>query len=289
MSRRAAALAAVLWLWLGAVPTAHAEDASAARVRALASRAAHDPSARAALGRIDRVDGRSVAVGAILAGARPDEVEPRIRLALRSADASGEAAGAGAPRARAQELLRDRRYTGTALPRPFVAPLRWLGDRLDPVARAIRRLADAFPGGSNLFYVLLALAIILAAAALSSRVLRRGAGRSGAAGRAVGSARGEDPARLERDADAAERDGRWEEAVRLRFRAGLLRLDAERVIAFRPSLTTGEVARTLRSPDFDALGRDFDAIAYGGRPAEPQDAATARERWQTVLAGTGAR
>ena len=37
---------------------------------------------------------------------------------------------------------------------------------------------------------------------------------------------GDDPAVLEREADEAERGGAFERAVRLRFRAGVLRLDA---------------------------------------------------------------
>ena len=55
----------------------------------------------------------------------------------------------------------------------------------------------------------------------------------------------DDPQALERAAEAAERDGEWERAVRLRFRAGLLRLDRRKVLVYRPSLTTGEVARAL--------------------------------------------
>ena len=76
----------------------------------------------------------------------------------------------------------------------------------------------------------------------------------------------------------AEREADYERAVRLRFRAGLLRLDIE------PSTTSGAAARTLRSPTFDALAARFDAIAYGHRPAGADDAAAAREGWRAVLA-----
>ena len=57
----------------------------------------------------------------------------------------------------------------------------------------------------------------------------------------------EDPDALEREADAAERDGDLDRAVRLRFRAGLLRLGDRGAIHYRPSVTTGEVRRTLDS------------------------------------------
>jgi hypothetical protein len=98
----------------------------------------------------------------------------------------------------------------------------------------------------------------------------------------------EDPRALEQEADHAERDGDWERAVRLRFRAGLLRLDRRHLIEYRPSLTTGEVARAVGTPAFAEIGERFDAIAYGGRPAEEEDAHAARSGWRTILAETPA-
>ena len=96
-------------------------------------------------------------------------------------------------------------------------------------------------------------------------------------------ARGETPAALERRAEEAERRGDHEAALRLRFRAGLLRLDARGAIAFRPSLPTGEVAQALRSDAFDRLAADFDDVVYGGREADADDVATARREWERVL------
>ena len=71
--------------------------------------------------------------------------------------------------------------------------------------------------------------------------------------------------------------------MRLRFRAGLLRLDARELIEYRPSLTTGEVAAAVGSPTFERVGADFDAIAYGGRAADEDDEVASREGWQRVL------
>ena len=65
-----------------------------------------------------------------------------------------------------------------------------------------------------------------------------------------------DPKTLERQADAAEASGDLEAALRLRFRAGLLRLDRRGAIEFRPSISTHEVRRAVRSEDFDAARRD---------------------------------
>ena len=47
--------------------------------------------------------------------------------------------------------------------------------------------------------------------------------------------------------------------------------------------TTGAIAEQLHSPVFDRLGDDHDAIAYGGRAAEEDDASAAREGWREVL------
>ena len=86
----------------------------------------------------------------------------------------------------------------------------------------------------------------------------------------------EDPDELERAADAAERDGRLDDALRLRFRAGLLRLGDRGAIRYRPSVTTDEVRRALGSETFDELARTFEAVAYGGRDAAPPDVDAAR-------------
>ena len=281
---------AVAALLACAVPSpAAAEAVRAPELRSLADRAERDPAARARLRGVDAVDGRPVALGAILDGARPDEIAARVELALDAAARSGEPGeAAGASRGRAREILRDRRFTGTDVLRPFTGVLRWLGDRLGPVARLLDRIAAAVPGGRSAVYLGLALLVLSAALILSRVAIRRGAGSSGTGGREARAARAQDPRALERQAGAAERDGRYEAAVRLRMRAGLLRLDAAKVIAYRPSLTTGEVGRELRSPAFDTLGRDFDAIAYGGREAGEDNAHAAREGWQTVLDETPA-
>jgi hypothetical protein len=119
--------------------------------------------------------------------------------------------------------------------------------------------------------------VVLAAALLSRRAL---SARVLAAGRAAAAARParDDPRAIERRAEEAEAAGDHALAVRLRFRAGLLRL------GIRPSQPSGEVARTLRSEDFDALARTFDEVIYGGRAARAADSEEARRRWPAVVA-----
>ena len=116
---------------------------------------------------------------------------------------------------------------------------------------------------------------------------RRGsAGEAGAGPRRADGERA-DPALLERDADAAEQRGDLDLALRLRFRAGLLRLDGRGAIRYRPSITSGQVARQLRLRDFDDLAITFDAVAYRGRHASSTDVHSARATWPRVVEHAG--
>jgi Domain of unknown function (DUF4129) len=183
----------------------------------------------------------------------------------------------------AHEILEEQRFNGADVPRPFAGALEWLGDRLQPIADWLEGLGGDVPGGPVVLWMALAALVIVAAGAVASATIRR---RAVAIERAQAAAlpAADDPHVLEREADRAERDGDWERAVRLRFRAGLLRLDRRHVIEYRPSLTTGAVARAIGSPAFREVGERFDAIAYGGRPAGPDDAEHARRGWREVLA-----
>ena len=210
-------------------------------------------------------------VATVLLGALPAPVA----LAQAQPDAS-------ASRAQAREILQERRFRGSDVPRPFAGLVRWLGERLQPITDFIDDLALDTPGGRPIFFSLLGGLVLLVAALLARGSIRRRAAAVARAARARAPDR-EDPATLERDADRAAAAGEWETAVRLRFRAGLLRLDARELIEYRPSLTTGEVAEEIFSPAFDRIGADFDEIAYGGRAAQAADEAASREGWQRVL------
>jgi hypothetical protein len=271
-------------LALAAPSTASAQAVSGAELTALAERAASDPAARAELLRVEQVDGRPVAVGEALEGARGEELERRAGLIAASVEAADdEAPPAAEQRRQAQELLDERRFHGAELPRPLQGPFEWLGDRIEPAIEWINDRGARVPGGPIVLWTILAAGVLLAAATLTSTTIRRRALAIERA-RAAALPPTDDPRALEREAERAERESDWERAVRLRMRAGLLRLDRRNVIVYRPSLTTGEVARTLRSPAFSEVGERFDAIAYGGRPAERDDAEHARRAWAEVLA-----
>jgi hypothetical protein len=132
-------------------------------------------------------------------------------------------------------------------------------------------------------WTLLSAAAIALAVVVARRTAQRRGGRALELARERRLADAVDPRRLEREADEAERRGDHEAAVRLRFRAGLLRLGRKDVIPLRESLTSGQVRRLVRLQEFDRLARDHDEIAYGARTARPDDADAARTGWRTVV------
>lgn len=171
-------------------------------------------------------------------------------------------------------------------PRPFRGVLRRLGEWLEPVGRplgdAVDWVGDGGPVRGAALLVVFAVAVALAARAVRTRT-RAGLAAGGGGRRRA--AHGDDPDALERAADDAERAGDLAGAVRLRFRAGVLRLAEAGAVELRPSLTTGALVRQVRSPVLRDLARTFDAVAYGGRAASAEDVAAAREGWRRVLDG----
>lgn len=266
--------------------SAGASDVSPDRLRELAERARADPAALAELRRVEAVAGRPVDVARLLAGPDGNELDGRLRV-LAEATASNGRPRAAEARGEAREILAERRFEERGDLRPFREPLEWLRDRLrSAVEPLVSRLAPHVPGGRSTVWTLIALVAVGIAAALGSRLVRRRAAEN--AGRAREAAAGPlDPRRLEREAAEAEGRGELERALRLRFRAGLLRLQRAEAIPARDSLTSGEVARRLRSPDFDRIAVTFDEVVYGRRPPEPADVESSRRAWSRVLETAG--
>jgi hypothetical protein len=278
LRRLSVALAAALFA-LAAAPAAAADSASSGEVRALAARAADDPQALARLRRIDVVDGRRMPLRAALRGARRAELDRRLRVLAAGAGAFAAARPGGA-RADAHEILSQRKYRGSRVPRPFHGILVWIGERVTDVARALDRVV---PGPPFVVWLILSGLVVVAASTISARAAKRRGGRHLEGVTAALHASEEDPRVLEREADEAERSGDVERALRLRFRAGLLRLARARAIPRRDSITTGEVRRILRSPHFDRLAATFDEVVYGRRAALRSDVEAARAEWPLVL------
>jgi len=93
---------------------------------------------------------------------------------------------------------------------------------------------------------------------------------------------GTDPAELETKAVAADAAGDHAEAIRFRFVAGLLRLDAHGDIEFYPGLSNSAISERLDDPVFDQLSTQFDRVVYGQRPASRADSERAAANWAAL-------
>lgn len=276
----------VLTILLGLAPAgvAGAQSVTEAEVQALARRAVDDPGALARLRAVRQVDGSPVDIGRGLEGAQGPALASRLRTLAAGGATAGPPVVASEARRDAESVLDGRRFKPSPVPRPFSAVLtamgRLLQPVLDPFGRLWARVADSLAA-----QIALAAVVFVVAGAITTRMVGRRSPRSLDRSRAVGvDARGVDPDELERQAASAEKAGELDKAVRLRFVAGLLRLDRAGVIAYRPSMTTGQLRARLRSGPFTELAAAFDEIAYGGRPAEESDVRAATLTWPRVLA-----
>jgi hypothetical protein len=185
-------------------------------------------------------------------------------------------------RAEAHHILAERRFHGTAIPRPLHGVLDWIGRHLHFLHRLWAWLSQLV-GGRDVLWTIVGAVVVGVAVWVLMRLARRRSRADRLAAARAAADDGLDPDELERLAVEAERRGDLEIALRLRFRAGLLRLARARVLPSRPSLRTLEARRVLRNPSFDRLARDFDEVVYGRRPARSEDVAAAREEWARVL------
>lgn len=275
----ACALACVAW-----PPAARAAEATAAEVRALAAAAPRDRAALERLRAVDVVDGRPAQLADALVGSDA-EVAARLRALAQDGPPPPSVSASAAARATARDILAQRRFQPTSVP----APLRDLRERIGealvslgrPFERALRWLAERLPGGPPVLWALLATLVLATAALLAGRAGTPHDAERTVAGAALG---GEhtSAARLRQEAERAERAGNLEEALRLRFRAGLVELDDREIIALRPALTNRELLDAVPSPTLAELVDGFEAVAYGGRPAAEQDLLSARDGWPRV-------
>lgn len=281
---RAAAVAAiaVVVVGLGTVPPASAQNVTGAELEELAARAGNDPGALAQLRAVREVDGQPVDMNRALAGAEGPGLAARLRAL--SERATGPGVVPFEARRDAEEVLHGRRFKPARVPRPFAGLLRTLGRWLEPVGEPIGRLWSRV--SDSLVGQLVMVGVVFLVAALASiRLIGRRSPENVHRARPFGVAgHSLDPDELERDAAAAERAGDLDHAVRLRFVAGVLRLDRAGVITYRSSLTTGQLRARVPSGLFTELAAAFEEIAYGGRPAQEADVQAATEAWPRVLA-----
>ncbi len=191
-----------------------------------------------------------------------------------------------AARRAAREILGEPRFGGDG-------GGSFVDDALDAILKPIEKaidwlrglgLGDSIDLGIPIPFWLIVLGAAAALLVLGARARRRRAARDDVSARGLGIAAGTDPAELERLADRAEADGDAALAVRLRFRAGVLRLAATGALRLRPSTTAREVAPDLASPEMDGIVDRFERISDGGERATPDDARGSRERWGRLTA-----
>jgi Domain of unknown function (DUF4129) len=245
--------------------------------------ASGDVAALRTLRAVDTVNGRPVDLDSALAATGP-ELRARLEILARSPVPPPEGA-----RSAARDILTERRFRTTDLPQPLRGPLEALADRLRDLGEPLGSLIDALPGEGSIEWILLALIVAAVSAFIALRLGRRRARLRTERSLAALHADRPDPRRLEAAAARAEAEGDLERALRFRFAAGLMHLDARRAIAFSPSLTTGDVARRLRSDDFDRVAAIFDEVVYGRRPATDSDVSETRAGWDRVIARSRSR
>jgi hypothetical protein len=270
--RAAAGLLTACALVVSAAPAA-AERIDGATYERLLAAAGGDREALVRLRGVTAVDGRPVELRRVLRGS---EAQVHERLEVLRVRSSAPNLPADAARRSAAAILAGPDYR-TRNPGALARALSWLADLLSLPAGASGVAGLMVVGGA--IAAVGALVALLAGSARRRTRERLPGDAAGALG--VGSASAEE---LDGRAAAAEAAGRLEDAMRLRLAAALTRLDAAGAIRVRRDTTVGEVARTLRSRDFDAAAVSFAGVVYGRRPPTAGDASELCERLAATVA-----
>jgi len=197
-------------------------------------------------------------------------------------------------RRQAHQILSHAPYTNnrTATPRPLAGVLHAVGHALDivlgPVGRWLGRslfgpighgFTSVFGGWATAVGIVLALGAGIVLAMVLVRRRSRLAAHRAPESSAVPPL---DPADLEEQAERRASVGDFASALRLRFEAGLLRLEVAGLLADHGVRTDSQVSAAIGSPTFELLARRHEAVAYGGDPARAPDVEQARTGWPRV-------
>ncbi len=257
---RSAALAAALALFLA--PASAATEVTRSELVSLAQQAPSDAAALAELRAVTSVEGAPADLETALAGAEGADLEARLGAVARSAQAA-PTKGLNADEAResAGDILASE---------PEPPPVS--GDGSD-----ISLPSPSLPVSIFIAVVILGLAALAARRTGQRTILERKAAAGG------GKRKRSSDRDLAREADEAERRGDFAAAVRLRFQAGLKRLDDLGSIELRPSLTASGAVRESGIPAIGGLAATYERVAFGGRQASANDVHEQREGWQSVV------
>jgi hypothetical protein len=183
-------------------------------------------------------------------------------------------------RQQAAAILRESRFHQSGLPRPLYGVFRVLGGWLAPVGNWLIGVFSAvgrFLVDNPVIFAVLALAVVVLGATSAVTLRRRRVLHRMLVRASLTSA--DDPDELRRLAEQAEVAGDGAGAVRLYFRAGVLRLQRGGRLPDRASLTIGEARRRMHSSEFEAAARSFESVVYGLRPASASDVLAAKRSW----------
>ncbi|HYO46138.1 MAG TPA: hypothetical protein VEY33_05560 [Gemmatimonadota bacterium] len=273
---------ALLFFLLGA-PHATADPATADEVRSLARRADTAPGALERLKNVDSVDGHPVDLATALGDAEPEELAERLKILAEEPPASPSISSEQA-RQEAGDVLTQGKFKERDIPRPFRGILDEIGERLRPVGEWFVELANDLTGGRPEWLLALLAAIVVVVSILVARRIIHKRTRDAVDRPRTGlDTAGLDARELESQADEAERNGLLETAIRLRFKAGLVRLAESGAIPSRASLTSEEIAEFVRSRDFEEIAATFDEVVYGRRAPAQADVVRSGTGWAAVL------
>jgi hypothetical protein len=241
---------------------AAATDVSRDELVSLAEKAPSDEAALAELRAVTSVDGAPADLETALAGAEGAELDARVDEVARSAEAAPIVAiDADEARASAEDILASE---------PEPPPVSGDGGGIELPSLSL-------PVTIFFALVIVGLAALAARAAGKRTILEREAAAGGPLSKR---ASGRD---LAREADEAEGRGDYAAAVRLRFQAGLVRLDELGSIELRPSLTASGAMRESGIGEIGGLAAAYERVAFGGRGASAQDADVQRDGWKSVV------
>ncbi len=174
----------------------------------------------------------------------------------------------------ADEVVRRPEFQLTPV-RDFSPIWEWLWRLIEPIVAFFGRLWDISPALAIVVVVVLTVVLVALVAHIMYAFARAISGGKGLAGTSAIERRRIDPSRLEAEADEAARREDYIEAVRLLFRAALLRLEHRQNREPRPGVTNREYLRRYRdSTLFDALRQFVDVIDakwYGHGLCDEQD------------------
>ena len=201
-----------------------------------------------------------------------------------------------APTARHQveQILSRPPYTTSNGPRPLAGIFHALGRALDDVFGPVWRwlyhhvllhIGHGFRFAFGGWWPLVAGALALAVGALSATLVVRRRSRIQARRQPAQTVTSEEkPGALEAEAAAADAAGDFERAVRLRFRAGLLRLVRQGTLVDDHARTDRQLTALVPSTTFRQLAQRHERIVYGREPAAAEDSSLARQQWPRALA-----